>query len=90
MKKQRSILDRTFADSTGKIVIGQYPNTLFWTFILLGALSFFLDDTLGNALFQTGKAALFGWAYLEILSGVNYFRKIYGLTVMGLIVYSYF
>ncbi len=85
MTKKRSFWDKFWRDNNGKIVIGQKPNVFFGAWILLTVFSFFVATGPGNLLFQTGKLSLFIWAILEITRGVNYFRKLYGLVVLGLI-----
>lgn len=78
-----TLLNRTFRDSQGKIVLAQMPNLpiLVW----LAATLLNLIPTTGNI--HTGLDALafgslFTWAWLELFQGVNYFRRTLGFIVL--------
>lgn len=78
--KQPTLFDRTFRDSEGNIVIAQVPNLP----VLVGSTAILLHFVLpsGNvqiALGLIGFGALFTWAWQELFSGVNYFRRSLGL-----------
>ncbi|MBV8887425.1 MAG: hypothetical protein JO235_25985 [Chroococcidiopsidaceae cyanobacterium CP_BM_RX_35] len=85
--KARTLFDRTFRDSEGKIVIAQPPNLP----ILVGVAATLLELVLPGGGLQTGVnlvafGALFTWAWLEVFQGVNYFRRSLGLiTLVSLI-----
>lgn len=81
--KATTLLDRTFRDSEGNIVLAQMPNLpiLVW-----GATSV-LQLLVTNGKLNTGLelvafGSLFTWAWLEIFEGVNYFRRALGLVVL--------
>ena len=79
-----TLLDRTFRDSEGKIVIAQMPNLPL--LVGLGASLFQLVLPSGNlqtGLDLVGFGALFTWAWQELFDGVNYFRRALGLVVLG-------
>lgn len=82
-----SLLDKTFRDSEGNIVIAQPPNLP----ILVGITATLLNlvVTSGNihtVLDAVGFGSLFTWAWLELFDGVNYFRRALGLlALVGLI-----
>lgn len=87
----QKILEKTFKDKKGNVVIAQRPNTLIFVWLILSILS--RINSLGglkNGLALTASAALFAWAYQEITSGVNYFRKLLGIVVLAVIVIGYF
>ena len=80
---------RFFRDAEGRIVIAQFPNWPLWAW--LGATLF--EHTLasgdGLALVRLiSFAAIVYWAYLEIVSGVNPFRKYLGGFVLLFVLYS--
>lgn len=79
--KEISLLDRTFRDSEGKIVIAQMPNLP----ILVGLTAILLQLVLPSGKIQTALGlvafgALFTWAWQELFEGVNYFRRALGLV----------
>jgi hypothetical protein len=78
--KETTLVDRTFRDSEGKIVIAQMPNLP----ILVGFTAIFLQLVLPSGEIQTALGlvafgALFTWAWQELFEGVNYFRRALGL-----------
>lgn len=81
--KTTTLLDRTFRDSQGNIVIAQMPNLP----LLVGLTATLLELIAPSGNFQTGIdlvafGTLFTWAWLEIFEGVNYFRRALGLVVL--------
>ena len=72
--RRPTFFDRCFRDHRGNIVLFQSPNL-----VSAGRM---------QSLFQTiGFGALFTWAWLEVFSGCNYFRRVLGVIVMiGLVV----
>ena len=80
---------RFFRDAEGRIVIAQFPNWPLW--VWLGAT--LLEQTLASgAALSLARlisfAAIVYWAYLEIDSGVNPFRKYLGGFVLLFVLYS--
>jgi hypothetical protein len=78
-----TLLDRTFRDSDGNIVIAQMPNLplLVW----LAATLLELLITKGNlhrGLDIIAFGSLFTWAWQELFQGVNYFRRALGLVML--------
>jgi len=79
-----TLLDRTFRDSEGNIVIAQMPNLP----LLVGLTATLLQLVLPSGNLQTGIdlvafGTLFTWAWQELFEGVNYFRRVLGLVVLG-------
>lgn len=75
---------RFFSDKNGTIVIGQFPNLP----ILIWGVTIVLRYFDSNASYTTllnivGTLALAIWAFLELVSGVNMFRKLLGLCVLS-------
>ena len=80
---ENTLLNRTFRDSDGNIVIAQMPNLPLIVWIAATLLN--LIPTTGNI--HTGLDALafgslFTWAWQELFQGVNYFLRALGLVVL--------
>jgi hypothetical protein len=77
-----------FKDKSGKVVIAQWPNLPLWF-----ALFFFILEKFSTGILEIiGASGLFAslvvWSYMEITSGVNGFRRFFGVVVMFLQVYK--
>ena len=78
------IIDKVFKDKDGKVVLGQAPNLP-----IILAMAFWVPSLIINTgvlhslLYLLFLGFLGWWAMLEILQGVNYFRRLLGL--LGLI-----
>ncbi|MEH1945178.1 MAG: hypothetical protein V7L01_33865 [Nostoc sp.] len=84
---ENTLVDKTFRDSSGNIVIAQVPNPplILWIAASLLTLAFPSGKT-NTVLDFVANASLFTWAWLELFQGVNYFRRGLGLAVLiGLI-----
>ncbi len=80
---QNTLVDKTFRDSDGKIVLAQMPNLpiIVWTVTSLLAL-IFTSGKINTVLEVLANGSLFTWAWLELFQGVNYFRRALGLAVL--------
>jgi len=69
-------------DKSGKIVLLQPPNLALsgWIVTVL-----FQRVVPSSKIAWLGTAFLFTWAFMEMCSGVNYFRRVLGLIVMVMI-----
>jgi len=78
-------------DKNGKFVVWQRPNILLATWFLALALSIVLPDNAASRFISmiSGFAILI-WAVLELIWGVNYFRRLLGLCVLLLILVAHF
>ena len=84
MSEQRTFLDRAIKDKDGKIAIWQLPNLPLLTWLIATALTKVMSKGKSHALFiAIAFGALFTWAVMELLSGVNYFRRLLGLVVLS-------
>lgn len=75
------IVDWCFRDrTTGRIVIGQFPNVPLWIFIGAVVARRFVSASGGTrtVVDAVGVAALGWWAVLEVTSGVNPWRRLLG------------
>lgn len=84
---ENSLLDKTFRDSEGNIVIAQPPNLPLLLGITATVLKFIVKSgNIYTVLDAIAFGCLFTWAWLELFEGVNYFRRTLGLLVLvGLI-----
>jgi hypothetical protein len=84
-------IDQFIKDKHGHIVLWQTPNVLLYSWIVLKVVTWLLSTShLKSGLGQLSTAILFAWAYLEATKGVNYFRKLLGAVVLGMIVIGFF
>ncbi|MDQ6985131.1 MAG: hypothetical protein Q9M76_02395 [Candidatus Dojkabacteria bacterium] len=83
-------MDRLFRDKNGKIVIAQFPN---WPIIGWGIVRLVIISPLFNSkqteLFIISNTFLLIWALMELVSGVNYFRRILGVVILLSLFSSY-
>ncbi|BAY31757.1 hypothetical protein NIES2107_36430 [Nostoc carneum NIES-2107] len=80
---ENTLVDKTFRDSNGNIVIAQKPNLPLIVWVVTSLLSFLLtSDPINTVLNVVANGALFTWAWLELFQGVNYFRRALGLVVL--------
>lgn len=78
-------------DDHGRLTLWQWPNIPLYGWAVFKILSMFVDASpLKDGLNGISTAFLFTWAYLEITQGVNYFRRVLGLVVMGFVVVGLF
>ncbi|MBW4424909.1 MAG: hypothetical protein KME50_10760 [Nostoc desertorum CM1-VF14] len=93
---QNTLVDKTFRDNDGNIVLAQMPNLPLIVWIVTSSLTLiFTSGKINTVLDVVATGSLFTWAWLELFQGVNYFRRALGLAVLiGLIAlkssYSYY
>lgn len=80
-----------YKDGKGRVALWQSPNVLLYGWLAFKVISMILSESRFKTGFEKlSMAALFTWAYLEITSGVNYFRRSLGAIVMIMLVFGYF
>lgn len=80
---ENTLVDKTFRDSDGNIVIAQMPNLPLIVWIVTSLLALiFPSGTINTVLDVLANGSLFTWAWLELFQGVNYFRRALGLVVL--------
>ncbi|MBN3922100.1 hypothetical protein [Nostoc sp. NMS4] len=86
---ENTLIDKTFRDSNGKIVLAQMPNPPLILWIVASLLTLvFTTGKINTVLDFLANGSLFTWAWLELFQGVNYFRRALGLAVLiGMIAY---
>ncbi|MEH1871218.1 hypothetical protein [Nostoc sp.] len=87
---QNTLVDKTFRDTEGNIVIAQMPNLPLVVWIVTSLLSLiFTSGKINTLLDLVAYGSLFTWAWLELFQGVNYFRRALGLAALvSLIVFK--
>ncbi|MDZ7954765.1 MAG: hypothetical protein RMY16_23500 [Nostoc sp. DedQUE12b] len=87
---ENTLVDKTFRDSNGKIVLAQMPNPPLILWIVASLLTLvFTSGKINTALDFVAYGSLFTWAWMELFQGVNYFRRALGLAVLiAMIVYK--
>jgi hypothetical protein len=74
--------DKIWRDRDGKIVIWQTPNIWLIIWAVLTFISLFLHGGAGTVASVVADIFLGIWAVLELLKGVNYFRRGLGLVIL--------
>lgn len=83
----RIAIDKFFKDRNGRWAIAQFPNVLITGWIVVLLANLFLHSQPVKSL---QDALLFAWAYMELIQGVSYFRKVLGAVVLIGLVVSFF
>jgi len=86
--KRRSFIDKSIKDRDGRVALWLTPNLPLTIWIVARVLMWPLSGTDEKAAWVVAVAALFIWTVLELLQGVNYFRRALGLVVLILTVTS--
>ncbi len=80
---ENTLVDKTFRDSNGNIVLAQMPNLPLIVWIVTSLLALiFTTGKINTVLDVLANGSLFTWAWLELFQGVNYFRRALGLAVL--------
>ena len=86
---ENTLVDKTFRDNEGKIVLAQMPNLPLIVWIVASILSLiFTSGKINTVLDVLANGSLYTWAWLELFQGVNYFRRALGLAVFIAIIVS--
>lgn len=89
--EHQDLWDKFWKDKDGNYVIYQRPNAFLITWLVLTVASLFAPrGVLESVFWWASLAVLAVWAVLEVVSGVNYFRRCLGAVVMILIVLAAF
>jgi hypothetical protein len=84
MRTHQSFIDRCFKDTHGRVVVYQHPNPPLVIWLIATAATFFLSHVppLNRGFHALAFGALFTWAWLELVGGVNYFRRTLGVLIL--------
>jgi hypothetical protein len=78
-----SLLRKFITDKEGKIAVWQTPNLPLWSWLVLTILAHVVPSAHGKSVLgYLATSFLFVWAYLELRSGLSYFRRSVGLIVL--------
>jgi hypothetical protein len=80
---ENTLVDKTFRDGNGNIVLAQKPNLPLIVGVVASLLSLVLTSgKINTVLDVVATGSFFTWAWLELFQGVNYFRRALGLAVL--------
>jgi hypothetical protein len=80
-----------FKDTDGCWALWQWPNIPLYGWLASKLLSLAIEQQhLHTGLVHLSTAFLFTWCFLEITQGVNYFRRLLGVTIMSGVIVGYF
>jgi hypothetical protein len=87
--KKHHLIDLLFRCKDGKYVVFQFPNLPLMVAIFAYGLRLIIPaqpyNNLLNVLFNT---ALIIWAILEVLWGINLFRRLFGAIILGFVLFG--
>jgi hypothetical protein len=81
----RSLFQKTFYDDNNKLVLAQSPNLpiIVWAFSNIALLLLSKSNSSIIPILKViNSGSLFTWGWLELFSGVNYFRRALGFSVL--------
>ena len=89
MNKNKSWKDKVAKDKNGRLTLWQSPNLplVAWAVATL-ASKLVVHGKPHQTLELIAFGAIFTWAWLELFSGVNYFRRALGVIVFILSIHS--
>lgn len=83
MKHAQNFWDNIWKDNHGKVVLWQSPNSLLYGWAIFAVIFHLLHSgNLKDLGLFISDAFLFVWAFLELTSGVDYFRRALGAVVL--------
>ncbi len=80
---QTSLVDRTFRDEHGRVVLAQSPNPAFGVWAAATGLRLAADADADVLLRGVAAGALLVWSLDELLRGVTPFRRLLGAGVLA-------
>ena len=86
--KLRNVIHTFFRDTNGKVVLWQAPNPILWVVIVAAAVSRLTNGRIHDDANLIFFGSIFTWAWLEISSGVTYFRRALGAGVLLVVLWS--
>lgn len=80
-----------FQDKHGHVAVWQWPNIPLYGWLLFKLFAALIaQPQLKHGFTFLSMSFLFAWAYLEITSGLSYFRRLLGFVVFISIILGYF
>jgi hypothetical protein len=88
-EKSRSFWRRFWKDANGKQAVWQFPNPPIIIWLVATLLRHFVEQgPLVRLLDIVAFGAIITWAYLEIVQGDSYFRRLLGMVFLGFVAYG--
>lgn len=86
MARKETFFDKFWKDKYGRVVIVQKPNLFIITWVFAAFLSLLLPSGFTGKVFAAvAFVSIVIWAILEMIRGVNYFRRLLGIAVLLLV-----
>lgn len=83
----KKIYRNIFFNKEGKLVIIQWPNlSLFLWFITMIISNLLKEGEIKSIVSWISLVSIIIWSILEIIFGVNYFRRCLGLLILAMII----
>lgn len=81
----KEFVHKLFFDKHGRLVLIQLPNLPLSVFILASVFAKIFSKGSTNHFFMVlSFGSIFTWAWSEIFAGLNIFRRLLGIVVLGL------
>ena len=87
-KESKLSRNRFFYDSNNNLVLFQWPNITLSLWILFTILAKLSTASMQDTFSLVASISLTIWAIIEVTTGVNYFRRMLGLTILVYIIYT--
>ena len=89
--KPQRFIEKCYKDDTGAVTLAQTPNLPITVWFVCAVLRLLpLPLKIDSGIGFIGTSFLFYWAWLELSSGANYFRRILGCGVLLSIIAPHF
>ncbi len=88
-KNNQSFIEKCYKDSDGKVVVAQFPNLPLFVWVIATLLVKVVPEGPFTQLLElVAFGAIFTWAWLELFSGSTYIRRLLGLVILSLVVFT--
>jgi hypothetical protein len=87
--KTKSFIDSCIKDDSGTVTLVQWPNGPLFVWLVTRFLIVPRSGSYQTFFDYIAYGALFTWAWLEMTTGVNYFRRLLGVLVLAYLLKSH-
>ncbi len=88
-KSKQSFIEKCYKDTDGKVVVAQFPNLPLFVWAIATLLGKVIPEGSANQFLEIiAFGAIFTWAWLELFSGFTYLRRLLGLVILCLVVFT--
>ena len=84
------MIKKFLANKQGNYKVVQWPNPPLYLWLICTVIARFSEGDIKTGFSALATAAIFTWAYLEIIQGESYFRKALGFVVVFAVIYGFF